>query len=405
MIMLDFKTDEVYKKILFVNDFKERVGGVETYCYSLIELLSAKGYEVKIVGKTYNKNRYKMFLPSVLDIKFYFSIKKYLSTYKPDIVHVHSISANVSPLFLYAVKRYKIPVIMTVHGFSHLICPQSWMLCKMKKPCEYGFGVRCILFRCHPKMNFLFRTIFWIKVWIHRMIVKQNVDLYISPSKILAEYLRENFHAKNIRVLPLFDDTKSQDYSTTTQGNDILFVGRLSDEKGIEDLIKAMPLILKTCSDAKLHIVGEGNKSKIKGIINRYMDCAENSIILHGYMDHNELSKVYSNASVFVLPSICMESFGLVILEAMSFGIPVITTRLGGQAELIEDGYNGYLVNFKNPQDIAEKIINILTDRRLHEYLSTNALIFHDKYSIDSHLSTLHNIYTNILKKSDAKND
>ena len=399
--MLDFKIDRTKYKILFVNDFKERIGGVETYCCSLIESLRTNGHEVNIVGKKYNKKRYKMFLPSVLDIKFYFKIKRYISTYKPDIVHVHSISANVSPLFLYAIKKYKIPVIMTVHGFSHLICPQSWMLYRMKNPCQYGFGIRCILFRCHPKMNFLFRLIFCIKVWIHRQIVKQNIDLYISPSKILADYLTENFHTKETHVIPLFVDVKNQNELIHRQGNDILFVGRISDEKGIDDLVKAMPLILEMCPSAKLHIVGDGNIAKLKEIINQSVGCVDISIILHGHMNYDDLFKVYSNASVFVLPSICMESFGLVILEAMSFGIPVITTRLGGQAELIKDGYNGYLVDFRNPHEIAEKIIDILNNRELQANLSANALITHKKYSINCHLDTLQNLYTNILNKGE----
>lgn len=381
-------------RVLLVNDFVEKVGGVEIYCYELKALLEKEGYDIKFIGGHYKKSRLRKFLSSLLSIKFYYAVKKEIDDYKPELVHIHSISANVSPLFLHAIKKHKLPIIMTLHGFSHYICPQAWMMYKMREACKFGFSVTCLKYRCHPRMNLLYRILFWTKVWLHRWMVKKYVNIFIAPCEILAEYVRKSLAVENVVVIPHFIESRNWEQQEHKLDNkSILYIGRLSKEKGIEYLIKAMPLILARYPDARLHIVGEGKKDELEKLTEQLGNSAKSNIILHGYIGHERLGKIYNEACVFVLPSFCMETFPLTLIEAMCYGIPVITTNIGGQAELVKDGFNGYLVDPGNPPQLAEKIINILNNPELREELSKNAYASVQIFNSEAHIALIRQLY------------
>lgn len=155
----------------------------------------------------------------------------------------------------------------------------------------------------------------------------------------------------------------------------ILFVGRLIERKGVAYLIDA---INKLSSNVVLDIAGEGPlyatlKIKIDSLgLNK-------RIFLHGRVSNEELKKLYENCDVFVLPSITdkwgdTEGLGVVILEAMSFGKPVIGTSVGGITDIIKDGKNGLLVPQKNSMQLANAIKRVLRDNKLENYLSNNGI-------------------------------
>ncbi len=391
-------------KVLIINDFLEKVGGVEIYCYKLMNLLKEEGYNVKLIGGHYEKNKVKKFLASFLNLPFYRTVKKELTNFSPDLVHVQSISANVSPLFLHAIKAHKIPIIMTVHGFSHYICPQFGMLFRMKEPCKFGFSMKCLRFRCHSQMNFFVRCVFWIKMKLHRWMIKKYVDIFITPSELLTDWLQKSLNVKNVFTVPHFIELKNKYLKEPRiRGKNILYVGRVSKEKGIEYLIRAMPLILAKIPNATLHIVGEGGrKNELEQLAEQLG--VKNNIIFHGYIPHDRLNKIYSETDVFVLPSVCMESFGLALLEAMSYGIPVITTNIGGQAErACAPGFNGYLVDPKDPQQLAEKAISILDNYELRKILGKNAHIFAQNFNPQSHVKLIKQAYEFALGGKDEK--
>lgn len=151
----------------------------------------------------------------------------------------------------------------------------------------------------------------------------------------------------------------------------VLFVGRLAEKKGVEYLIEAMKLI-----DAKLVIVGKGDlenelreKAKLQG----------DKIIFLGPKTHHELKEIYASADVFVAPSITAkdgdkEGFGLVFLEAMASGLPVVGSNSGGIPEIVRDGVNGFLTEEKNSVDIAEKVNLLLSEKDIYDKLQKGAL-------------------------------
>lgn len=157
------------------------------------------------------------------------------------------------------------------------------------------------------------------------------------------------------------------------QGNQkvILFVGRLAEVKGVTYLIEAMKNI-----DAKLVIVGTGNLER--NLKEQAKDCGKKVVFL-GAKTHSELRKIYASADIFVSPSITAqdggkEGFGLVFLEAMASGLPVIGSNSGGIPDVVIDGKNGFLVEEKNVRDLEEKIINLIQDEDIYAKLREGAL-------------------------------
>lgn len=140
----------------------------------------------------------------------------------------------------------------------------------------------------------------------------------------------------------------------------LLFVGRMITQKGIPYLIDAMPLVLEKHPDVRLLLAGRGNaleslKKKVKAA------GLERSIIFSGYMTEEMLKEAYGTCDLFVLPSV-WEVLPIAILEAMSSSKPVICTGAGGDAELVGDGLNGYVVPMRDPKAMAEKINELLDD-------------------------------------------
>lgn len=133
----------------------------------------------------------------------------------------------------------------------------------------------------------------------------------------------------------------------------ILFVGRLAEVKGVKYLIAAMKQV-----NAKLVIVGDGT---LKAELEKQAEEIKDKVLFMGAKSHNELKSIYASADIFVMPSITTgtgqkEGFGLVLIEAMASGLPVIGSDSGGIPEIIEDGKCGFLVEEKNADDIAMKI-------------------------------------------------
>jgi len=151
----------------------------------------------------------------------------------------------------------------------------------------------------------------------------------------------------------------------------ILFVGRLIRWKGVETLIQAMPFIHTKISSARLVIIGDGpERTHLEQTVR---DKQLHTIIkFTGKVDDKTRTDYYYEASVFVLPSqqqngMVMEGLGVVLLEAMAAGCPVIGSNVGGIPDIIIDGENGFLVPERDPEALAEKIVSLLSDQELSE--------------------------------------
>jgi glycosyltransferase involved in cell wall biosynthesis len=219
--------------------------------------------------------------------------------------------------------------------------------------------------------------------------VMKNVNACTANSQRTAQVCGEISGRKDVEIIPMGINpdffTKSSDVKVLRnkfeiEGESILFVGRLIDWKGIDDLISAVPKILKKYPKTKLLLVGAGPLKEKLIKLSKRLDITNNTLFM-GEVNQEELPKYYSLADVFVLPSSVnnrgeTEGLGVVLLEAMACEVPVVGSNVGGIPDIIRNEETGLLSNQKDPDDLAQKITRLLSDDDLRKRVVKNGLKF-----------------------------
>ncbi|MDU6115826.1 MAG: glycosyltransferase [Paeniclostridium sordellii] len=193
----------------------------------------------------------------------------------------------------------------------------------------------------------------------------ENIDYFMPVSKELTKFYSKYF--KNTKTKCVYIP-HSLDYIpylySRLESKNIVSVGRLSKEKGFEDLIDVFYEVIKKRKDWILNIIGDGQeKENIHKKIKDYG--IENNIILHGYQDKSYVDNVLFNSSIYVMGSY-EESFGIVLIEAQSFGVPCIAFNSAkGACEIISDNVDGYLISNRDKKEMSNKIIDLIDNREL----------------------------------------
>lgn len=170
----------------------------------------------------------------------------------------------------------------------------------------------------------------------------------------------------------------------------ILFAGRIEPLKGIDTLLEAIALLkerqVTDLSDTCVTIIGgnpwaETLDEELERLQRMRLDLGLDDLVAFaGARDQQILPYYYAAAEMVVMPS-HYESFGMVALEAMAMGTPVIASEVGGLAYVVRDGYNGFLVPRRNAEALAHRIADLLGDHRLRQQLSANAMNYARDYS------------------------
>lgn len=217
--------------------------------------------------------------------------------------------------------------------------------------------------------------------------IVQNADIITVNSTFMQRQLLDVIPgcAGKSRVIPIGVDpgrlqARARDDIRTSFSSYrvILNVGRLIDWKGTIYLVEAMSAVLKKCPDALLVIIGTGpEEGDLKQRVRELG--LEGNVRFMGFVSTEDLPSYYHMASVFVLPSITIEGqtegLGVVLLEAMAAGCPVIGSNTGGIPDIIVDGESGFLVPERDVAALAEKIVRILSDEPLREKFRRNGLM------------------------------
>ena len=224
---------------------------------------------------------------------------------------------------------------------------------------------------------------------------KDKVDRYISLSHFARhKFIESGFPENKIAVKPNF---YSKDGKVRTQESrdrrGALFVGRLSKEKGIRSLIEAWRGL-----DIQLKIAGDGP------LFSEYNIIGLPSVKLLGKISRQSVSNEMHNASFLVMPSEWYEGFPMVLVEAFAHGLPVIASRLGSMAEIVEDGVTGLHFEAGNSKDLAEKVLwmhnNPIACRQMGENAHRE---YKEKYTPERNYKLLMNIYEKAIKEKTSK--
>ena len=250
---------------------------------------------------------------------------------RPDVVHIHNTLPLLSPSLHWACASEGVPVVQTLHNFR-LACPQGMFL-RDGVVCEDCLGrtpLPAVIHRCYRR-SLAQTAVLASMLVVHRELGtwRDKVDRFIAPS----EFSREKFIAAGLNparlvVKPNFID----DWKTSASArHGFLFVGRLSPEKGLAVLASAA----SGSTFESVRVAGSGpDESALHGI---------HGIRLLGVLDAPELALEMAAARALVVPSVCYETFGRVVVEAYACSTPVIASRIGSLAELVEHGVTGLL--------------------------------------------------------------
>ena len=206
-----------------------------------------------------------------------------------------------------------------------------------------------------------------------------NLDYFVLVSKDLTDFYKDKVKPKCIYIPNLVAKATAK---SDLKSYNLVSVGRLSKEKGFLDLIDVFDLIHKKYPDWKLNIVGDGEeKDKITSKIDKLG--LSNSVVMHGFLDSNEVGKILSKSSVYLMTSYT-ESFGIVLLEAFSYGVPCVAfDSAEGAREIISSNWDGYLIKDRNKEEMAKRVCTLIDNYNRRFIMGNNALKKSDKYSLE----------------------
>ena len=270
---------------------------------------------------------------------------------KPDVAHFHNTFALISPAAYYACQRENVPVVQTVHNFR-FFCPTGTLF-RAGRVCEeclkYGWW-KSLQYGCYRNSRLQTLPLAGLTAFhSSRRTWWEQIDIFIVLTEFGREKLAEiGIPWSQIIVKPNF--MNNHVVPKYTHEDYVVFVGRLSCEKGIHILLNTW----MSEPNVSLKLLGDGDQrselerlARKKGLVNvRFL----------GFRPHPEVIKWIQNARFLVMPSTCYETFGLPIIEAFACGKPVVASRLGAMASIIEDGKTGLLFSPGDPDDLAAKV-------------------------------------------------
>ncbi len=385
-------------KVLLINDSLLQYGGAETYLHGLSKLLNDKGIKTTLLGSTRDIDDWTSLISRWYSLEFYNITVEAINNFKPDLIHVQSFTRKISPSTLVACSRLGVPIIQTVHDF-HFICPKTWMIDdKNKIITKHNSDLECILHHL-PKRNIAYTVLKSMKVKFHSFFLEKYITHFICPSTFLKELYSNKYGSNRVSFLPNFIDTSRFSFTPIKNYNELIFVGRLTQEKGVELLIRAMKEVVRLFPKIHLNVVGDGPEHDVLVDLSRELGLTKN-ITFTRKTSQKDMPELYKKSTAVIIPSVWVENGPLVGLEGMAVGRPLIGADAGGILDLIKNDFNGYTFSRDNYHDLSKKIIKLFSGDNVNKFSNNQ------KKMIKNHLPEYYSerllkLYHKILKTDD----
>lgn len=337
-------------------------GGEESVIELLRVILEQHGHQTSdVVRSSHGIERSRLHkiaaaMSGVFNPFAYCGMLRKLRAERPDIVHVHNVYPWFSPSVLMACRHEHVPIILHTH--SHILTCPTWYHFREGRVCEdciRGHEYRCVLNNCRD--NVFESTAYAVRSAVARRfrLFHDNVSMLIALTPFTQRRLvQAGFREDQIVVLPNPTAVRDTDEGSPS-GKYVAFAGRISPEKGVATLLAAAAMI----PDVPFKVAGDGP------LLSEVMAGAPNNVEFLGRLEFSGLLTFYRQCRVLVVPSVCFELFGMVAVDAMALGIPVIASRIGGLPDVVEDGVTGLLFKPGNPQGLANKVRHLWADPEL----------------------------------------
>lgn len=343
-------------RVLFAHNYYQQSGGEDAVVANEQRILSQHAHDVRLfsvsnddIAGTWMKLKTAWQTPYAPAGRE--RLRDQIVDFRPEIVHVHNFFPLLTPAIYDACREARVPVVQTLHNYR-TICAGSQLM-RNGRPCEDCVGAspyKAVLHKCYRDSRLgSFAVARMIGVHNRKDTWRKKVDQFIA----LTEFARSRFvdgglPAEKISVKPNFvadPETSGKGDGSNREG--ALFVGRLSAEKGVGTLLQAWKSI-----DVSLAIAGDGPLAEPL----RETVTGMSSARWLGRLSPENVTEAMRSAELLIMPSEWYEGFPMVLVEAFSCGLPVIASRLGGMAEIIEDGVTGLHFTPGDAEDLTNKV-------------------------------------------------
>jgi glycosyltransferase involved in cell wall biosynthesis len=373
------------------NRYRETVNGEEHAVRNTHELLNARGIRSRLMLEDSGSvvgpvRKLSAAAGSVYNRAAYRRMRRAIRADRPDIVHAHNLLPLFSPAVLQACRDESVPVVVTVHSFF-LTCPvhthfRDGRLCHS---CTKSSEFACLYNNCRD--NLLESAAYALRTWTARklQLYGRHANAVIALSRFARGHLLDyGFKPEQVTVLPNFSPLQAPAVDVNN-GEYVACASRLNSAKGID--------LLHECArqvDMPIRIAGTGDHA--------WNNDAVGHVEYVGLLSRDEMLEFYSRARFVVVPSRWYEMCPLVILEAMSLGLPVVASDIGGLPELVEHDETGLLFREGDADDLAKQMQRLWSDSALRSRLGAAARRKAQvSYSPDAHFTALTDLYQRII--------
>jgi glycosyltransferase involved in cell wall biosynthesis len=314
-----------------------------------------------------------------------------MDEFQPNVVHLHNAYPSLGPSVHLAARKRRVPVVMTIHNMR-LRCPNGIMFTEglRCRRCESGNYLNAVVHRCFPTHR---QSVGYASaLWIHRfaMRLEAHVARFLAPSEFMrSRLLQWRIPGQRIRVVRHFVEASPGESRGRPFGDYGLYLGRLSPEKGLGVLLRA----LNDAGDPPFTIAGDGPERRALERLARQLRLSNTRFL--GALPHVDAQRLLTGARYLALPSIGEEVAPLAAIEALSMGRPLLVARSGALAELVAGGA-GVACRPGDVDDLRAGLVHLTQDDEQWQLASEAAQATANAFTPQHHLSELVAVYREV---------
>jgi glycosyltransferase involved in cell wall biosynthesis len=405
-------------RILYCNKYNFPFSGTEVYLFELMQLMRSRGHEVALFSMADPRGAptaYDHHFVPHIDFKNQSGawqkvklaghaiysrdarrrIRAMIKEFRPDVAHVRNIYHHLSPSILFELKAQNVPVVYHLNDFK-LLCPSYNMVSQGEscEACKGGEFWHMMMVKCYPGVGA--RLTLTAEAYVHRWLgtYRKCVDRFLAPSQFVRDkFVEHGWNAEKFEVLPHFQTMPPQVGPSMAKDAPLLYFGRLSPEKGVGDLIRAMKLV----PDMRLIIAGDGpQRSQLHDLAT---GLGLTNVEFVGYARGSELHALIAHSQFTVLPSHAYETLGKTILESYAEARAVVASDLGSRRELVHEGETGLLYPMGDVNRLATSIRSLGREPGLSEKMGRNGWqLVRERYTPAAHYQALLDLYERTIE-------
>jgi glycosyltransferase involved in cell wall biosynthesis len=405
-------------RVLFCNKYNYPFSGTEAYLFEAMELLRSRGNEVALFSMADERGQPtaydRHFVPhvdfkkargwlrqaelaahSIYSVEARRRVRAMIGEFRPDVAHVRNIYHHLSPSILWELRAQRVPVVYHLNDFK-VLCP-SYNLVLHGEACEACKGGdfwHALQEKCYPGWGA--RMTLVAEAYIHKWVgtYRKCVDCFLAPSRFVRDkFVEHGWDGDRFEVLPHFQRVEAVRWRSA-EGAPVLYFGRLSLEKGVDDLLHAMQRL----PNLQLRIAGDG---PARGMLQKLAaELGLNNVEFTGHLGGAELDSMIGDSRFTVLPSHAYETLGKTILESYARGRAVVATDLGSRRELIRHGTTGVLYRVGDVEELTSAIQLLASTPELADQMGRAGWEqVKRRYTPEAHYEVLIDLYGRLVRR------